>query len=171
MDENGFLELLTYSALFAKTASCKDNKGPADIPYIVSAVWDNKTTKHKLATTRDEVEETLITLGASETELGKPLYIAITADSFITALDNEEPTPEVGALSGSFFDGDFSVGEAIVVTVIDYETGGTITRTIPYIIDDQGMPEYQDPDTFKIFLRDEEVTRFAIDGKVGEGNG
>lgn len=174
MNEQGFLEALTYAALFTKTATCKDNKGPADIPYIVSAVWGNKTTKHKLAGTRNDVEEAMISISASEQELGKPVYLGVTADSYITILDEEEPAPRAGGLKEDFFAGDFSVGEAIVVTIIDYETGTTATRTIPYLIDDKGMPEFQKPDTFDIYVRDtgyDAVTRFAVDGKVGEGGG
>jgi len=171
MDEKTFLELLTFAARYAKTETCRDNRGPANIPYIISAVWNNKTTKHKLAVTRDDVEEAMITISVSEKELGKPVYLGVTADSYITVLSDEEPTPKAGGLRKDFFAGDFSIGEAIVVTIIDYETGSTVTRTIPYTISDQGMPEYQEPDTFDIFLRDDQdFTRFAIDGKVGEKN-
>jgi hypothetical protein len=170
MNTEGFIELLTYAALYTKSSGCKENNGPLDLPYIVSAAWKDNSTKHQLAETRAEVESSLLHISKSNERLGDPEMIAITADSFLAGLEEEDDVPVPGELSDRFSEGDLTVGEALVITVIDYATTETITRSIPYLIDDQGMPDYLEASTYRqhngvLISPDVNMARAAVDGK------
>ena len=169
MNNEGFMELLTYAALYTKSSSCKENNGPMNLPYIVSALWENNSTKHQLAETRTDVELALSGISKGN-KLGTPLLIAITSDSFLAGLEEEDEVPVPGELADRFSEGDLSVGEALVITVIDYDTTATTTRSIPYLIDDQGMPDYLEPSTYRqhngvLLSHDVSMARAAVDGK------
>ena len=168
MNQSLFLEILIWVAQSAKQETCEENNGPCDLPYMVSVLFSDQEIETGITKSRQGVIAAFKEI-VDTSEIDEVNCLALIADSFYQQMENDDQMPAAGELMHRFESGDFSVGEALVVTVIDMANNFTKAVQIPYEYDDWGRPRFKKP---RGYTHDRVVVidgifdgRLVIDGK------
>ena len=171
MNKDLFLEILSWVAQATKHETCEENNGPCDLPYMVSVLFSDQQIETGVTTSRQGVIKAFRAI-VDQSEVDEVACLALIADSFYQNMADDEVVPKAGELMLRFESGDFTVGEALVVTVIDMEKNESKAVQIPYKYDDWGHPEFDKPRAYNhdrlIVIDGMFEGRMVIDGKSVE---
>lgn len=118
----------TAEAWRATKASVCAKEGPADLEFQLEMVTPDE---HHFVTLVPERELIAPYIHAVRTQ--QPLaWVAACSDAYYRRVADPADLPGRGALADAFATGDASVAEALVVMVMDANSGQALHRTMPY---------------------------------------
>jgi len=140
-----------------------------DIPYMVSVLWADDEIQTTATYDRKGVIESFQSIVQSA-EVADVICLALVADSFYQTMSDTDKLPASGELLNRFQEGDLTIREALVVTVVDLTRNESKAVQIPYGYGDDGMPKFDDPQAYShsriISVDGIFEGRLVVDGKA-----
>lgn len=148
------------ATIVTKNGRCKQENGPVDLMPLLHVLTKEKKGMIAIIPNREFILAAMALMVPPELH---PTYVAFCADAYVRfqPVSGDPPLP-LGKLAELRENGDMTVTDALIVTVMDFKTGEIVVLQQPYIYNDVGQPVYQDIVTYGVGHRHMDETSGVI---------